>query len=179
MLYASTNGTGFNPTGPLFATVIANTNVSPTAAGRPVGFSNVLVTDTSAVEATCGTSEVEGGTGMPLVVVGIVTTALLPLPELTAVNRAVITVEPPTPNGPTFAHVIVPAPRFVAVAGGVCDKIASRFVRYVSTTGTVSSVTSPVFTTAIENTIVSPTAAGRPVGFNNVFVMLTPGATAA
>ena len=113
----SVSGTGFRPTGPVFVIVIAKINVSPTTAGRPVGLMSVLLISIPAADVTCGTIEVAGGTGMPFVVVGEATTALLPPPIVTAVKRAVITVVPPIASGPTFVHVSVPATRLVAFAG--------------------------------------------------------------
>ena len=64
-------------------------------------------------------------TGAPFVAVGALTPTFVPKALVNAVNRVVTVTDDPAFNNPKFAHVIVPAPRFVAVAGGVCDKIAN------------------------------------------------------
>ena len=169
VMNVSTRGTVSRVTLPMFVTVTAKTNCSPMAAGRPLGLTTVLVTKTPGATSTCGTLEVCGGTGIPLVVVGVETTTFVPIPEAATENRAVTIVLPPIAKGPIFVHEIMPAAKLVEFAGGACDTMDSRFVLKVSVSGTKSRGILPVFVAKIVNTSVSPIAAARFVGLAITF----------
>ena len=111
-----------------------NTIVCPTFTGEFVGAVTVLAIVMAGDTAVCGTDDVLGGTGIPLVVLGVASATFVPVPEATAVNLVVITVEPPTASGPTFVHVKIPGERLVELADGACEMIERRFVLNVSVT---------------------------------------------
>ena len=63
-----------------------------------------------------GTLLVCGGTGVPFVVVTVLTAVFVVVPAASAVNRTVIDVEDPAASGPTLFHVRLPAPIVLAAA---------------------------------------------------------------
>ena len=87
------------------------------------------------------------------------------IPTPTAVKRVVIVIDPPTPSGPMFVHTRL----FAFVVLGATDALWNEiFVgSNASVNGTGLNATGLVFETVMVNDIVSPTAAGLPVGLNS------------
>ena len=105
------------------ARVIRNETVSPIAAGRPSGLSTLLVTDRAVLAAVCGAPSFAGGTGTSLVVVGAVTTRLIPLPLLTARKSPVMTVLSPGSSAPMSVQFRVPSSTLSSGAGTALTKL--------------------------------------------------------
>ena len=126
-MYVSSTGTVSSGISPLFVMVIANTLVSPTAAGRLIGYIHCLRMLTLGPTMTYGSIFVcalTGGSGAGVVGAAMAVLSLGKLMVLAMALKVTVTlVDCPTPSAPRFVQVSVPGGETESGAGTADTKL--------------------------------------------------------